>query len=83
MNGDKKPVRIWVDGCFDLFHFGHCNAIRQAKAFGDELVVGIHSDEEIKKQKVNQICHFLFQLFRLSHQLTKTETETYMRKKLR
>lgn len=51
MNGDKKPVRIWVDGCFDLFHFGHCNAIRQAKAFGDELVVGIHSDEEIKKQK--------------------------------
>ena len=67
MNGDKKPVRIWVDGCFDLFHFGHCNAIRQAKAFGDELVVGIHSDEEIKKQKVNQISYLGYVILYFSY----------------
>ena len=25
------PRRSWVDGCFDLFHFGHANAFRQAR----------------------------------------------------
>ena len=47
----KKPVRVWVDGCFDLFHFGHANALRQAKALGDYLIVGVHSDEDIRKHK--------------------------------
>jgi ethanolamine-phosphate cytidylyltransferase len=40
----EKKVRIWVDGCFDVLHFGHANALRQAKALGDELVVGVHTD---------------------------------------
>ncbi|KAJ3293809.1 Ethanolamine-phosphate cytidylyltransferase [Borealophlyctis nickersoniae] len=39
------------DGCFDMMHFGHANALRQAKAFGDYLVVGVHSDAEIAKHK--------------------------------
>jgi len=47
----KKPVRVWVDGCFDLMHFGHANAIRQARELGDILVVGVHSDEEILHHK--------------------------------
>ncbi|CAL8068143.1 unnamed protein product [Calicophoron daubneyi] len=47
----KKPVRVWFDGCFDLYHFGHANAVRQAKDLGDVLVVGVHSDEEITKHK--------------------------------
>lgn len=29
---------------FDMVHFGHANALRQAKALGDVLIVGIHSD---------------------------------------
>lgn len=49
--GAKKPVRVWVDGCFDMVHFGHANLIRQAKLLGDYLVVGVHSDEEIAKHK--------------------------------
>jgi len=24
-----KPVRVWIDMCADLFHFGHANALRQ------------------------------------------------------
>ncbi|KAI8488989.1 Ethanolamine-phosphate cytidylyltransferase [Branchiostoma belcheri] len=48
---DRRPVRVWVDGCFDMAHFGHANALRQAKKMGDYLVVGIHSDEEITKHK--------------------------------
>ncbi|ORX41848.1 Nucleotidylyl transferase [Piromyces finnis] len=50
-NKGRKPVRVWVDGCFDMMHFGHANALRQARAMGDYLVVGVHSDAEIEKNK--------------------------------
>jgi len=29
---------------FDMVHFGHANALRQAKKLGDYLIVGVHSD---------------------------------------
>lgn len=47
----KKRIRVYMDGCFDLMHYGHANALRQAKALGDELVVGLVSDEEIIANK--------------------------------
>lgn len=47
----KKRVRVYMDGCFDLMHYGHANALRQAKALGDELIVGLVSDEEILATK--------------------------------
>ncbi|KAJ7530458.1 hypothetical protein O6H91_14G004300 [Diphasiastrum complanatum] len=47
----KKTVRVYMDGCFDLMHYGHANALRQARALGDELVVGVVSDEEIIANK--------------------------------
>lgn len=34
-----------------MVHFGHANSLRQAKALGHYLVVGIHTDEEITKHK--------------------------------
>lgn len=34
-----------------MVHFGHANSLRQAKALGDYLVVGVHTDEEIEKHK--------------------------------
>ena len=40
-----------MDGCFDMIHSGHYNALRQAKACGDILVVGVISDEEVEKAK--------------------------------
>ncbi|KAL2041053.1 hypothetical protein N7G274_005997 [Stereocaulon virgatum] len=43
--------RIWVDGCFDFAHHGHAGAILQARRLGTELLVGIHSDEEILENK--------------------------------
>ncbi|CEP15035.1 hypothetical protein [Parasitella parasitica] len=48
---ERKPIRVWVDGCFDMMHYGHANALRQAKAMGDILVVGVHSDADIEKNK--------------------------------
>ncbi|XP_039131751.1 ethanolamine-phosphate cytidylyltransferase-like isoform X2 [Dioscorea cayenensis subsp. rotundata] len=47
----KRPVRVYMDGCFDLMHYGHANALRQAKSLGDVLVVGVASDEEIVANK--------------------------------
>ena len=43
--------RLWVDGCFDFFHHGHAGAIVQARQLGDELYIGVHSDEAILENK--------------------------------
>ena len=42
---------IAIEISYDMVHFGHANQLRQAKAMGDYLIVGIHSDEEIAKHK--------------------------------
>lgn len=49
--------RIWVDGCFDFFHHGHAGALHQARALGDALVVGVHSDEAILANKGPVVMH--------------------------
>lgn len=46
-----KEIRVWCDGCYDVTHFGHANSMRQAKALGHKLVVGVHSDEEVATHK--------------------------------
>lgn len=47
----QKEVRVWCDGCYDMVHFGHANSLRQAKALGHKLIVGVHNDEEIANHK--------------------------------
>jgi cytidyltransferase-like protein len=47
----RRPIRVYMDGCFDLMHYGHANALRQAKTLGDELVVGLVPDREILRCK--------------------------------
>ena len=46
-----SKYRIYIDGCFDMIHSGHYNAIRQAKCLGAYLVMGIHSDDAITYNK--------------------------------
>ncbi|GKT13747.1 Ethanolamine-phosphate cytidylyltransferase like protein [Aduncisulcus paluster] len=41
---------VWVDGCFDMPHFGHFNLLRQASTYGI-VIVGIHNDIEIERMK--------------------------------
>eukprot|EP00892_Ulva_mutabilis_P009875 jgi/Ulvmu1/725/UM010_0097.1 len=47
----QRPIRVYLDGCFDLMHYGHANALRQARTLGDVLVVGVNPDEEIRMFK--------------------------------
>nr|KAF6296561.1 phosphate cytidylyltransferase 2, ethanolamine [Myotis myotis] len=49
--GSRPAVRVWCDGCYDMVHYGHSNQLRQARAMGDYLIVGVHTDEEISKHK--------------------------------
>ena len=44
-------MKIWTSGCFDILHKGHIELFRYSKSLGDELVVGIDSDEKIKLDK--------------------------------
>ena len=41
----------WTNGCFDILHVGHVRSLRSAKAFGDILVVGVNSDESVRRLK--------------------------------
>jgi rfaE bifunctional protein nucleotidyltransferase chain/domain len=47
---DGKTV-VWTNGCFDLLHAGHIRSLRDAKALGDILVVGLNSDASVRAIK--------------------------------
>jgi rfaE bifunctional protein nucleotidyltransferase chain/domain len=40
---------VSTNGCFDILHVGHVRALQQSKALGDILVVGINSDNSVKR----------------------------------
>jgi len=44
---------IWTNGCYDILHIGHIRLFEFAKSLGDKLIVGIDSDNRIKKSKGN------------------------------
>lgn len=49
MKGDKKV--IYCDGTFDLFHTGHIDFLKKCKSYGDYLIVGVISDENVNSYK--------------------------------
>lgn len=53
----RHPIRAYIDGCYDITHSGHFNAIRQAKTLCDILIVGVHTDEEIAHHKGPVVMH--------------------------
>lgn len=44
-------IRVYVDMVADLFHFGHVAFLEQARAYGEDLVVGVHSDATVESYK--------------------------------
>ena len=47
----KKPIVVLATGVWDLFHIGHLNLIRNAKGLGDKLIIGVSTDECVKREK--------------------------------
>lgn len=41
----------WTNGCFDILHQGHIRYLKSAAELGDVLVVGLNSDESVRKLK--------------------------------
>lgn len=48
---EQGKTVVWTNGVFDLLHAGHVRSLRDAKALGDILIVGINSDLSARKFK--------------------------------
>ena len=48
--GNGKKV-VFTNGCFDILHVGHVKYLQIAKSFGDILIVGLNSDESVRRLK--------------------------------
>ena len=40
---------VFTNGCFDVLHYGHVRYLLEAKKLGDILVVGLNSDESVRR----------------------------------
>jgi D-beta-D-heptose 7-phosphate kinase/D-beta-D-heptose 1-phosphate adenosyltransferase len=45
---------VFTNGCFDIIHIGHVRYLKEAKKFGDVLVVGLNSDRSVSLIKPNR-----------------------------
>jgi D-beta-D-heptose 7-phosphate kinase/D-beta-D-heptose 1-phosphate adenosyltransferase len=48
-NGKNKIV--FTNGCFDVLHIGHLSYLEEAKKLGNILILGLNSDDSIKRLK--------------------------------
>lgn len=42
---------VFTNGCFDVLHYGHICYLLEARKLGDVLVVGLNSDESVRRLK--------------------------------
>lgn len=47
----QKKVVVFTNGCFDIIHSAHVRLLKYCKSLGDILVVGINSDDSVKRLK--------------------------------
>ena len=48
----KKGKKIvFTNGCFDILHIGHTRLLKKAKNFGNILILGLNTDDSIKRIK--------------------------------
>jgi D-beta-D-heptose 7-phosphate kinase/D-beta-D-heptose 1-phosphate adenosyltransferase len=50
LRGQKKKI-VFTNGCFDLLHIGHIKYLQKAKTLGDCLIVGLNSDDSVRRLK--------------------------------
>ncbi len=52
LSGIRKNKKVvFTNGCFDILHVGHIRYLKEAKAQGDILVVGLNDDASVKRLK--------------------------------
>lgn len=52
INSERSGKKVvFTNGCFDILHVGHIEYLEEAKSLGDILVVGLNSDESVKRLK--------------------------------
>ena len=51
MELSQKPNVVFTNGCFDIIHSAHIENLQFAKKQGDVLVVGLNSDESVRRLK--------------------------------
>jgi len=44
-------MKIWLNGCFDVLHHGHFKLLQYATSFYGQVMIGVDSDERVKKMK--------------------------------
>jgi len=42
---------VFTNGCFDILHLGHISLLKFCRSLGDVVIVGINSDESVKRLK--------------------------------
>ncbi|MFH1478354.1 MAG: D-glycero-beta-D-manno-heptose 1-phosphate adenylyltransferase [Candidatus Omnitrophota bacterium] len=47
----KNKKIVFTNGCFDILHVGHISYLQKAKSLGDILIVGLNSDDSVKRLK--------------------------------
>ncbi len=50
LKAERKKV-VFTNGVFDLIHSGHVDYLSKAKKLGDVLIVGLNSDDSVKRIK--------------------------------
>jgi D-beta-D-heptose 7-phosphate kinase / D-beta-D-heptose 1-phosphate adenosyltransferase len=48
---DLQKRIIFTNGCFDILHKGHLTLLKKARNLGDKLIVGLNTDNSVKKLK--------------------------------
>ncbi len=49
LRGAGKTI-VFTNGCFDIVHPGHVDLLERARAEGDMLVLGLNSDDSVRRQ---------------------------------
>lgn len=47
----KNKKVVFTNGCFDLIHSGHVDYLAKAKQLGDVLIVGLNTDDSVRRIK--------------------------------
>ncbi|RKY69505.1 MAG: D-glycero-beta-D-manno-heptose 1-phosphate adenylyltransferase [Candidatus Latescibacterota bacterium] len=51
----KKGLKVvFTNGCFDILHRGHIEYLKEAKQLGDVLIVGLNTDQSVRRVKGNR-----------------------------